>query len=112
MFVGAPLAFWSTRIAAAVIENASPRRVPVTAAGAAMVAVAALAAWLPTRRATRVEPVTALRSERAALGVAGEAALRPARSLSHATRLGALLIRLHAAGTSTTNVCFKMSAER
>jgi predicted permease len=63
MFVGAPLAFWSTRIAAAVIENASPRRVPVTAAGAAMVAVAALAAWLPTRRATRVEPVTALRSE-------------------------------------------------
>jgi ABC-type antimicrobial peptide transport system permease subunit len=63
LVVGAPLAFWSTRLAAAAIENASGNRVAMAVAGAAMVGVAALAAWMPTHRAARVEPVIALRSE-------------------------------------------------
>lgn len=63
LFVGTPVAFWSTRLAAAAIENASGTHVPVAIAGAAMIAVAGLAAWLPTHHATRVEPIIALRSE-------------------------------------------------
>jgi len=64
LVVGAPLALWSTRLAAAAIENASGGNlVAMAVAGVAMVAVAALAAWIPTHRATRVEPVIALRSE-------------------------------------------------
>jgi putative ABC transport system permease protein len=64
LVVGTPLAFWSTRFAAAAIENAlGGNLVAMALAAAAMIAVAALAAWMPAHRATRVEPVNALRSE-------------------------------------------------
>ena len=62
--VGAPVAFWGTRFAATAIEDLSGGGVPpVATAVVAMLVVAALAAFMPARRATRVEPVIALRSE-------------------------------------------------
>jgi predicted permease len=64
LLVGAPVAFWGTRFAATAIEDVSGGGVPpVGAAVVAMLVVAALAAFMPARRATRVEPVIALRSE-------------------------------------------------
>ena len=60
---GAPVAFWATRLAGAAIENASGGRIAVVVAAVAMLVVGALAAWAPARRATRVEPLVALRTE-------------------------------------------------
>jgi len=62
--IGAPAAFWGTRLAATAIENLSSGGVaPVAAATVAMLVIAALAGWMPARRATRVDPITALRAE-------------------------------------------------
>ena len=62
--VGAPVAFWGTRCAATAIDDLSGGGVPpVATAVVAMFVVAALASYMPARRATRVEPVIALRSE-------------------------------------------------
>jgi predicted permease len=61
--VGAPVAFWGTRFAATAIEDLSGGVPPVATAVVAMLVVAALATFMPARRAMRVEPVIALRSE-------------------------------------------------
>ena len=62
--LGAPAAFWSTRFAARSVENlAAGGPLPIASAAAALVAVALIAVYVPTRRATRVEPVIALRAE-------------------------------------------------
>ncbi len=61
--LGVPLAFWGTRFAATAIEDLSGGMPSIATAVVAMLVVGALAAFVPARRATHVEPVVALRTE-------------------------------------------------
>jgi predicted permease len=62
--IGAPLAFWGKRVAASLIHDlpvASP--LPIVVAAAIMIGVGLIAAYLPARSASRVDPMVALRHE-------------------------------------------------
>jgi putative ABC transport system permease protein len=62
--LGAALSLWASRFVATLLYGLEPRD-PLTFVGAALVllAIGALAAWLPARRATRIDPARALREE-------------------------------------------------
>jgi len=62
--VGACLVFWARPLAASLVVDLKPVSAgPLALAGIAIAAVALLASFVPVRRATRVDPIMALRCE-------------------------------------------------
>ena len=62
VIIGAGLSLWASVLVASPLYGLAPRD-PATLIGAAvmLIAVAALAGWLPARRASRIDPAAMLR---------------------------------------------------
>jgi ABC-type antimicrobial peptide transport system permease subunit len=62
--IGVPVAFWGKSFAASMIEGLPlDNPAPIAFGSVVMIAVALLAAYVPARRAARVDPMEALRHE-------------------------------------------------
>ena len=62
--IGVPIAFWARSLAASLIEGLPVKSaVPLVFGAVGMIAVGLLASYIPARRATKVDPVVALRHE-------------------------------------------------
>jgi len=62
LILGALVNWWATQFTSALLYDLGPRDVP-TMVGAALVlaATAGVSAWLPARRAARIDPASVLR---------------------------------------------------
>jgi len=64
LIIGVPVAYWAQRFAASLIEDLPAMGAfPVIFGGVTMIAITLVAAYLPARRAARVDPMEALRHE-------------------------------------------------
>jgi predicted permease len=64
LVVGAPMAMWAKRLAASMLVSlSSGSAMPVAVAAVATIGAALIAAYVPARRASRVQPVDALRHQ-------------------------------------------------
>jgi predicted permease len=64
LLVGIPVALWSRKFAGSLIEGLPPSSVlPISMAALGVIAVAFMASYIPARRATKVDPMEALRYE-------------------------------------------------
>ena len=64
LVIGAPLAFWAKSVAGILIRDLPAKNlIPMAFGGAVMIALGLVSAYIPARRAMRVDPTVALRYE-------------------------------------------------